>query len=77
MPRTRTLRKREFNRLFSPAKPAVMLCMSVLYCSYRKLGLKYHPDKNKSPGAEEKFKEIAEAYDALSNRKLLYKRYLR
>lgn len=37
--------------------------------SFRKLALKYHPDRNKEPDAEEKFKEIAEAYAVLSDPK--------
>ena len=35
--------------------------------SYRKLAREWHPDINKSPQAEEKFKEIGQAYETLSD----------
>ncbi len=46
--------------------------------SYRKLAMKYHPDRNPDdPQAEEKFKEASEAYDVLhdSEKRSLYDRY--
>lgn len=33
--------------------------------AFRELALKYHPDRNKSPDAEDRFKEVAEAYAVL------------
>ena len=35
--------------------------------AYRKLARSYHPDVNKDPAAEERFKDISEAYDVLSD----------
>ena len=35
--------------------------------AYRRLARQYHPDINKDPGAEDKFKEIGRAYEVLSD----------
>lgn len=45
--------------------------------AYRRLAKKYHPDMNKSQDAEEKFKEVQEAYEVLSNdqKKTAYDQY--
>ena len=44
---------------------------------YRKLALKFHPDRNQYSDAEEHFKEISEAYSVISNpeKKSIYDMY--
>lgn len=62
--------KRDYYEVLGVAKNA---SQSDIKSAYRKLAIKYHPDKhvNDTPeekkAAEEKFKEAAEAYDVLSN----------
>lgn len=45
--------------------------------AFRKLAMEYHPDRNQSAGATEKFKEINEAYEVLSDtqKRAYYDRY--
>src|SRR5690606_37354361 len=67
--------KRDYYEVLEIAKSA---SADEIKKAYRKMALKYHPDKN--PGdksAEEKFKEAAEAYEVLSdaNKKARYDQY--
>ncbi len=56
--------KRDFYEILGVSKTATP---EELKRAYRKLALEYHPDKNKTKEAEEKFKEINQAYEVLSD----------
>ena len=56
--------KKDFYEVLGVSKNATK---SDIKSAYRKSALKYHPDHNKAADAEEKFKEINEAYEVLSN----------
>lgn len=58
--------KRDYYEILGVPKQA---SKSDIKKSYRKLALKYHPDRNKESDAAEKFKEVSEAYAVLSDEK--------
>ena len=56
--------KRDYYEVLGVSKPQVMMRSK----AYRKLAMKYHPDRNPDNAeAEEKFKEASEAYEILSD----------
>ncbi len=56
--------KRDYYEILGVPKTA---SVDEIKAAYRKLAMQFHPDRNKESGAEEKFKEISEAYAALSD----------
>jgi DnaJ-class molecular chaperone len=58
--------KRDFYEVLGVSKTATA---ADIKRAYRKLALEWHPDRNKSPNAHEKFKEINEAYEVVSDPK--------
>ncbi|MHB1868673.1 MAG: molecular chaperone DnaJ [Nitrososphaerales archaeon] len=59
-----TEEKRDYYEVLGVPKDATK---DQLKTAYRKLAMQYHPDRNKAAGAEDRFKEISEAYAVLSD----------
>ncbi|MEA2046256.1 MAG: DnaJ domain-containing protein, partial [Euryarchaeota archaeon] len=56
--------KRDYYEILGVSKDADE---KVIKSTFRKLAMKYHPDRSDDPKAEEKFKEVSEAYAVLSD----------
>src|SRR2546427_10176413 len=70
-----TTKKRDYYEVLSVGRNA---SDEEIKRAYRKLAVKYHPDKNPDdPHAEEKFKELGEAYDVLmdADKRAAYDRF--
>lgn len=68
------MNKRDYYEILGLNKNA---SLKEIKSAYRKLAKEYHPDRNKSKDAEEKFKEVQEAYEVLSDdrKKSAYDQY--
>lgn len=64
MPDPAARARRDFYEILGVARTATR---EQIQRAYRKLARRWHPDVNKDPEADERFKELAEAYDVLSD----------
>ncbi|KAH9618214.1 hypothetical protein KSS87_002638 [Heliosperma pusillum] len=74
---SRNASKSEIKSDFAMVLDAEFFVEVKLVQTYRKLARSFHPDVNKEPGAEQKFKEISNAYEVLSDdeKKSIYDRF--